>query len=171
MKIGVISDTHIPRAAKTIPPKVFKLFGSVELIVHAGDITDRYALEQLQSIAPVIAVHGNRDSHELKTSLPEERIVELCGFRIGILHGHGDMGTTLDRLPTFFKGVELDCILFGHSHIPFNRLINGTLYLNPGSPTIKKRQPMYSVGILILEDTLKAKIEYFDTCQVNPESE
>ncbi len=138
--------------------------------MHAGDITDRYALEQLRSIAPVIAVHGNRDSQELKLSLPEERIVELNGFRIGILHGHGDKGTTLDRLPGFLKGITLDCIVFGHSHIPFNSTINETLYFNPGSPTSKKRQPLYSVGILILEDRIKGKIECFDTGQDKPES-
>ena len=160
MKIGVISDTHIPRASKVIPEKVFELFAGVELILHAGDLVEEAVIEQLEAIAPVIAVHGNRDSNELKLLLPESRIIELKGFRIGILHGHGDNGTTLERLPEFFKGETLDCIIFGHNHIPFNQKINNTLYFNPGSPTFKKRQKYPSVGIIVLGEEIQSRIEY-----------
>lgn len=111
-------------------------------------------------MAPVLAVQGNRDSDELKLTLPETRILELKGFRIGILHGHGDKGTTLQRLPEFFKGETLDCIIFGHSHIPFNRRIGDTLYFNPGSPTVKKRQRYPSVGVITLDKEIEANIVY-----------
>lgn len=114
----------------------------------------------LEAIAPVIAVYGNRDSDQLKLSLPEKKILELEGFRIGILHGHGDKGTTLDRLPDFFRDEALDCIIFGHSHIPFNKRIGSTLYFNPGSPTVKKRQRYPSVGIIILDEDIKSEIEF-----------
>jgi uncharacterized protein len=160
LKIGVIADTHIPRAGRTIPEKVFTIFAGVELIIHAGDIVEETALVQLQAIAPVEAVHGNRDSEELKGKLPETKILELHGFKIGIFHGHGDKGTTMERLPGFFAGIPLDCIIFGHSHIPYNETRNGILYFNPGSPTVKKRQPYPSVGILALRDTIEAELHY-----------
>ncbi len=163
MKIGVISDTHIPRASKAIPEEVFRIFSGVELIIHAGDIVEEAAINELESIAPVIAVHGNRDSEALKRSLPENRILTLKGFRIGVLHGHGEKGTTLSRMPEFFKEEALDCIIFGHSHIPFNQKINDTLYFNPGSPTAKKRQKYPSVGIIMLADEIHARIEYIKT--------
>ena len=140
---------------------MFEIFAGVELILHAGDLVEESAVEQLVAVAPVIAVYGNRDSDKLKLLLPESRIVELKGYRIGILHGHGDKGTTMDRLPDFFKGEVLDCIIFGHSHIPFNRKIGNTLYFNPGSPTVKKRQKYPSVGIINLEDEMTASIVYF----------
>lgn len=171
MKIGVIADTHIPRASKRVPEKVFELFHRVELIIHAGDIVQEMALKQLETIAPVIAVHGIRDSDELKASLPESRIIELKGFKIGILHGHGEKGTTMQRLPGFFAGENLDCIIFGHSHIPYNQKIGNTLYFNPGSPTVKKRQKLPSVGILTLSNTIESV--YRDgknkLCAVTPE--
>lgn len=160
MKIGVISDTHIPKSAKKIPDTVFSIFNDVELIIHAGDIVEESAIQQLQAIAPVVAVHGNRDSDQLKAMLPETRILELQGFRIGIFHGHGDKGTTLQRMPDFFKGISLDCIIFGHSHIPFNQRINGTLYFNPGSPTVKKKQKYPTVGLLVLDKTIGSEIHY-----------
>ena len=130
------------------------------MIIHAGDIVEVAALKQLETISPVIAVHGNRYSDELKASLPESRIVELKGFKIGILHGHGEKGTTMDRLPGFFKGSSLDCIIFGHSHIPFNQKIGSTLYFNPGSPTVKKRQRFPSVGIITLDEAITADIQF-----------
>lgn len=160
MKIGVVADTHIPRASKHVPEKVFALLDGVELIIHAGDIVEETALTQLERIAPVMAVHGNRDSDALRQLLPETRILELKGFRIGVFHGHGDKGTTLQRLPGFFAGIPLDCIIFGHSHIPYRETINGTLYFNPGSPTAKKRQKYPSVGILTLGDTIEAELHY-----------
>ncbi|KNY29908.1 metallophosphoesterase family protein [Pseudobacteroides cellulosolvens] len=163
MKIGVISDTHIPRASKAVPKEVFKIFSGAELIIHAGDIVEEAAIKELESIAPVIAVHGNRDSEELKSSLPENRILTLKGFRIGVLHGHGEKGTTLSRMPEFFKDEALDCIIFGHSHIPYNQMINNTLYFNPGSPTAKKRQKYPSVGIIVLDNEIHASIEYLQT--------
>lgn len=160
MRIGVIADTHIPKTAKKIPEAVFAVFNGVDLIIHAGDIVEKEALEQLETLAPVEAVYGNRDSDELKGSLPETRILELQGFRIGVFHGHGDKGTTMQRVPDFFKGIDLDCIIFGHSHIPFNERINGKLYFNPGSPTAKKKQKYPSVGILVLGGTLEAELHY-----------
>lgn len=160
MKIGVLADTHIPRSAKALPEKVYDIFKGMDLIIHAGDIVEESVLSALNILAPVLAVYGNRDSEALKQKLPEKRILELNGFRIGVFHGHGEKGTTMDRLSTFFPEQRLDCIIFGHSHIPYNQIINGTLYFNPGSPTVKKRQKHPSVGILTLTGTISAELLY-----------
>ncbi len=117
-------------------------------------------IRQLEAVAPVAAVYGNRDSEELKQILPEQRIIESDKFRIGVLHGHGDKGTTLQRLPDFFKGEGLDCIIFGHSHIPYNQRVGETLYFNPGSPTVKKRQRFGSVGIITLGEEIQSKLVF-----------
>lgn len=160
MKIGVIADTHIPRSAKSIPSEVFEIFRGVDLILHAGDLTEEDAIKQLEVIAPVIAVHGNRDSEKVGEMLTGSKRLELQGFKVGLIHGHGDKGTTMQRMPDFFKGENLDLIVFGHSHIPFNETINNTLYFNPGSPTVKKRQKAPSVGILEIGEAIKGEIIY-----------
>ena len=79
MKIGVISDTHIPYRAKQIPDLVLDSFQGVDLIVHAGDLVQEEVLTSLAEIAPVKAVFGNVDSPELKMKLPEKLELELAG--------------------------------------------------------------------------------------------
>lgn len=69
MKIGVLADTHIPTKAKELPGRVIEGFKDVDLIIHAGDIVNRETLERLQEIAPLKAVAGNVDSHQLKKQL------------------------------------------------------------------------------------------------------
>ncbi|MHB1256681.1 MAG: metallophosphoesterase family protein, partial [Dethiobacteraceae bacterium] len=58
MRIGVISDTHIPARSRQLPPELFTLFAGVELILHAGDVAEEYVLNELAAIAPVEAVAG-----------------------------------------------------------------------------------------------------------------
>ncbi|KKB38817.1 putative phosphoesterase [Bacillus thermotolerans] len=52
---------------------------------------------------------------------------------------------------------EVDCIVFGHSHIPYLRFEKGVLMFNPGSATDKRRLPYYSYGILTVDKTIKAE--------------
>jgi len=56
MLIGLISDTHIPDRARELPEKVIEAFENVELIIHAGDLTSPKVIEELENIAPVMAV-------------------------------------------------------------------------------------------------------------------
>ena len=46
-----------------------------------------------------------------------------------------------------------DCrlVVFGHSHIPLVERTGGRVYLNPGSPTDKRRQPHYTLATLKIE--------------------
>ncbi|MGC8844157.1 MAG: YfcE family phosphodiesterase, partial [bacterium] len=89
MKIGVISDTHIPTRADRLPEAVFQHFKGVDLILHAGDIEDIGVLFELEEIAPVKAVIGNMDPYELENNLPSKRIVKAGAVNIGLIHGWG----------------------------------------------------------------------------------
>src|SRR5437868_6549085 len=80
IRIGVIADTH-----GLFDPVVRQDFKDVDHIVHAGDIGDRSVIEQLEQIAPVIAVSGNVDSYE-QSGIPFEVVIELAGRRIAIRH-------------------------------------------------------------------------------------
>jgi len=157
MKIGVLSDTHIPRAAADIPKRIYEEFKDVDLILHAGDLVELDILEKLKKIAPVRAVHGNMDSKEVSSVLPEKDIIEVGDkFRIGLMHGRGSPRNLIGLVKTQFNNVNV--IVFGHSHSPVNEVQNGILFFNPGSPTDKIFASYNSFGILEVNDTIKGRI-------------
>lgn len=162
MIIGVLSDTHIPGRAKSLPRIIKESFYGVCHIIHAGDIMTMDVLTELQQSAPVTAVAGNIDPPELKSMLGESRLAVLGGFRIGVFHGHGEKGSTLERAIERFRNDDVDCIIFGHSHMPYCGYHGGVLLFNPGSPTDKRRNKYYSFGLLDTEDGIAPRIVYFD---------
>ena len=80
-----------------------------------------------------------------------QRIVEAQGKRIGMVHGHGWRGSTENIALNTFKGETLDCLIYGHSHIPVVKKIDHLLVLNPGSPTDKRGEDEYSFIVLTIE--------------------
>jgi putative phosphoesterase len=162
MKIGVLSDTHIPSRAKALPGIVLDFFKDVDHIIHAGDLCETSVIDMLEKLASVTAVYGNADNAETKGRLKETEIVTLGGATIGVFHGHGSKGRTPDRAFERFRDQNVDCIVFGHSHMAYCRDQDGILLLNPGSPTDKRRNPCYSFGLLETDGSLKPKLIYFD---------
>ena len=161
MRIGVLSDTHIPGRAKKLPEELIREFQSVDHIIHAGDVTSDSVLNELELIAPVTAVAGNVDPQTLQQELGMKKLITLGGFRIGIVHGHGTYGKTADRAFLTFKDEAVDCIVFGHSHIPLCEYRENLLLFNPGSPTDRRRNKFYSFGILELDQIIQAKHHFF----------
>ncbi len=161
MKIGVLSDTHIPKKAKTLPEIVVETFKNVDHIIHAGDIMSMDVISKLEELAPVTAVAGNTDPLEIFERYGEKKILTLGDFKFGIFHGHGNKGKTVDRAMECFRNDEVNCIIFGHSHIPYCELNKGILLFNPGSPTDKRRNKQYSFGIIDIDKTISPTIIYF----------
>lgn len=156
MKIGVISDTHIPEAALQLPPEIFRAFEGADLILHAGDILDMAVIEELGQLAQVRAVRGNMDYFSRVHGLPEMLIVEVGNFRIGLTHGSGPRFQLAERVRRQFANVH--CIVFGHSHQPQNEMLGDVLMFNPGSPTDLKYAPYRSYGILEVDETIHGRI-------------
>jgi uncharacterized protein len=154
MKVGVVSDTHMTRMSKALPQALTEEFRKVDLILHLGDWVDMVVYDQLAALAPVEGIAGNNDGWDIIQKFGERKILQLDGVRIGMVHGHtpySGKGTDGNALKAF-AGEEVDCILFGHSHQPLMRNENGILLFNPGSPTDKRREPLYSFGILDIEN-------------------
>ena len=159
MKIGVISDTHIPERAQELPKELLAGFKDVDMIIHAGDFVDLSVLEILKNICGnVRAVYGNMDSHELKRLLPEKEVIKAGSFIIGVMHGCGPAARLPVILEESFKGDHVDVVVFGHSHASFNEKKKGILFFNPGSPTDKIFSVYNSYGIIEINSKIEARI-------------
>ena len=59
MRIGLISDTHVPDHRRELPCQLKRLFDGTDLILHAGDIYTTWVLDELENMAPVLAAKGD----------------------------------------------------------------------------------------------------------------
>ena len=148
-KVGVISDTHIPHFKK-LPEAIWEHFAGVELIIHAGDLSILSVLNELETIAPVVAVQGNVEYEEVVLKLPIKREVVVGHCRFGIVHILGDSHNRARMARQEFPTARV--VIFGHSHIPWNEDVNGQLLFNPGSATDRRRQSRCSIGLLHVDD-------------------
>ena len=137
MLIGLISDTHIPDRAKEIPENVYSTFKNVDLILHAGDLTSLKVIEELENIAPVIAIQGNMDRAN-GINLPTAKVLEAEGLRIGIVHGEVYPRADTQQLLYLARELNVDILVSGHSHQPKIEQTEGILLLNPGSPVVPR---------------------------------
>ena len=149
-RIGVISDTHIPRRAPRVPDAALRHFEDVELIVHAGDLSSLGVIGQLEAYAPIAAVQGNVELPEVVAALPIKRQIVVGGCVIGILHILGDRAHYARNARREFPDARV--VIFGHSHIAYLEDHDGLLLLNPGSATDRRRQPHCSIALLTIED-------------------
>lgn len=131
MKVGIISDTHIPGRAKFIPPKVIEHFQDVDLILHAGDLVESTVIEELSALAPVLAVRGNMDLGSDVSGLPGQVVTEFEGVPLGMIHDGGSKQRRRENLRNRFPVAR--AVIFGHSHQPLIEDENGLLLINPGS--------------------------------------
>ncbi len=147
MRILVISDTHVPARADALPGEVAAALASgPDLVIHAGDLTSPAILEQLEMSPHFKGVSGNMDPPEVTASLPRERVIEVQGLRIGVLHGDGpgrgpDMA---ESLATWFD--EADIVVSGHTHRPHLVVLDGVYLFNPGSATDPRGGSAPSIG-------------------------
>ncbi|MFH1457723.1 MAG: metallophosphoesterase [Candidatus Omnitrophota bacterium] len=159
MKIGVISDTHIPDRAEDIPKKILEDFAGVDMIIHVGDLVNLNVLKKLKSIcANTKAVWGNMDPDEVRSQLPEKEVIKIGKYRIGIMHGHGAPANLIELLSSVFKHDNVDVIMFGHSHNSVNKKVGDILFFNPGSATDKVFAECNSYGIIEINDKIEARI-------------
>jgi len=149
--IFVLSDTHVPERKKELPRKLTQRIKSEDLVFHAGDFVGWEVFRELAGLARLYAVRGNMDCAKIKRSLPDKRVVEVEGKRIGICHGSGSPAGLPQRVYEQF-GRKCDVLIFGHSHVPFNRKIERTLMLNPGSLSWNMALPFDATyGVLTIE--------------------
>ncbi len=155
MKIGVISDTHLREVTDEFRACFNKYLKSCDMILHAGDFVDIELLKFLRDFN-FYGVAGNMDSPEIKNLLPEKRIVEAGGFRLGLIHGWGAPWGIEDKLIKEFSDVH--CIVYGHTHQARNGEKGGILMFNPGTPSDRRFTDDLTIGILTVEERISGEI-------------
>lgn len=141
VRLLFVSDTHVPLRARRLPDALLAEMDKADVVVHAGDWVDVATLDVLEKRARrLVGVYGNNDGPELRARLPEVARVRLGGLRFGVVHETGQARGREERCAALYP--DLDVLVFGHSHIPWDTEAPGGLrLLNPGSPTDRRRQP------------------------------
>jgi len=165
MRIIVVSDTHMPKMSKKLPERLVRELRSADFILHGGDWTQLAVYDMFAAYAPTDGVAGNNDGPEIIRKFGWRKLLTFEGCRIGVVHGHGT-GKRTDTEATAvgtFKDEKPDVIVYGHSHIPVLRRSGEALVINPGSPTDKRRQSLYSFAVLELNNgKAEARHIYYD---------
>lgn len=140
-RLLLLADTHLPRRAKDLPAEVWRAVEEADVVVHAGDWVDVRLLDELEARSRrLVGVHGNNDHGVLRERLPEVAQIEVDAVRIGVVHETGQAKGREERMSRAHP--EIDVLVFGHSHIPWDTTADsGLRLLNPGSPTDRRRQP------------------------------
>ena len=130
-----------------------------DVVVHAGDWVDEATLDRLEArAARLIGVHGNNDGPGLLARLPAVARVELGGLRVAVVHETGPARGREERCAAAYPDVDL--LVFGHSHIPWDTVAPGGLRLvNPGSPTDRRRQPHCTYATATVDDGRLTAVE------------
>lgn len=129
-QVGVLSDTHITSITDTFIRQCISAFEHCDTIIHAGDLTDISILSGFKG-KDIHAVSGNMCNRGTQQALPAEKLIVINGFSIGITHNAGPPHNTEDRLLIRFP--DVNCIIYGHTHLPACTWIGKTLLVNPGS--------------------------------------
>jgi putative phosphoesterase len=132
--VGLISDTHVPVRAREVPKGVFKVFENVDYILHAGDLVQLSVIDELEQLAPVLAVYGNMDGPEIRGRLQKLNSLKIFDWKIGVTHNPGVL-FGMSRMREIARTNKFKVLVYGHTHNSNIRWEGKTLFINPGSPT------------------------------------
>ena len=142
VRLLLLADTHLPRRAKDLPAAVWDAVDAADVVVHAGDWCDAASVLALRERSRrLVGVAGNNDGADVRAHLDESAVFTAGGLRFGVVHETGAAAGRERRCEARWGG-EVDVLVFGHSHVPWDSTTpSGLRLLNPGSPTDRRRQP------------------------------
>ena len=135
-KIGIISDTH-----GLLRPEVLEILKDCKYILHAGDVNKDEILDVLRSMGNLYVVRGNNDkdwAENLRTSLS----FTIGGVKFFMVHNKKDVAWELG---------DTQVVIFGHTHKYFEKMIDGRLWLNPGSCGPRRFHQPITMAVMTLE--------------------
>ena len=163
MRLGLLSDTHLPNRTFGAWDAVLDSLRGVDLILHAGDIQAPAVLDSLETVAPVVAALGNNDHGILQHDprVKPTQVLELEGWRVGLIHDLEPEDRPIQDLMRIHFDRELDLVVSGHTHWERLALRGGVVHVNPGSPNLPRNYShrLGVVGIIDLTpDSISARI-------------
>ncbi|AUS97911.1 YfcE family phosphodiesterase [Clostridium thermosuccinogenes] len=149
MKILVFSDTH---GETDRAEDVIRNSNGIDLVIHLGDyFRDAQKLSNMFPQIPFEYVYGNSDF--MIGSVAAEKILEYCGKRILITHGHRySVNWDYSKLYKKAEDTKVDMILFGHTHIAHIEDRGSCILLNPGSISDPRDDSRESYAIITLDE-------------------
>lgn len=171
--ILVISDSHLPHRAESIPEEIWSEVEKAETVIHCGDFETRELYEKLESKAKEFyGVQGNCDRFETEKYID----FEMKEYSIGVTHGTGiHPRGDHDTLANIAEKMGVDVLFHGHTHHQEAVEHNGKVLLNPGSCTgvpggsSRSKKPSY-MEVETEPGRLKAKIYELDSGELSEES-
>lgn len=136
MLVLVLGDLHIPHRCSSLPAKFKKLLvpGRIHHILVTGNLCTKETQDYLKTLASdVHIVRGDFDDNHL---YPEQKVVTVGQFRIGLCHGHqvvprGDQ----EALALIQRQLDVDILITGHKYKCEAYEHANKFYINPGSAT------------------------------------
>jgi uncharacterized protein len=156
MKIIAISDTHIKFGSITdhLPGDLVDRMKKADMIIHAGDF-------ELSALCRLEAVHGNMDDPELKDILPERKVFEIEGIKVGIIHQAALAIHDIIGARYMAKEMGVDVLVFGHIHKPVIEK-SDVLITCPGSPTAPRMSEPSAIEFVIEDGKISGQIITFE---------
>lgn len=147
MLIAVISDSH---GNKESIEKLQDKISNVQVLLFLGDGEKDLKEITKNFNGEIYAVRGNCDFEGI---YPEERVIEIEDKKIFMCHGHR-YGVKYGYNSIFYRGKELevDIVLFGHTHLPIIDDEDGLILMNPGSVSHGIGDRKKTVGYINLDD-------------------
>lgn len=132
----MLGDFHIPFRSSSLPAKFKKLLvpGRIHHILCTGNLCTKDSFDYLKTLAN--DVHIVRGDFDENFNYPEQKVVTVGQFRIGLSHGHqvvpwGDP----EALALIQRQLDVDILISGHTHKFEAYEHENKFYINPGSAT------------------------------------
>lgn len=153
MRIGILSDTHLPniiRELDELGPEPAAFFATVDLILHSGDLSSPMVLDWLEQFAPVVCVIGNNDPIS-DPRCKEVEVLDLEGWQVGMVHSLKRGFRPMHELQQLFP-TPVEIMIAGDTHLEQLEYRDGVVILNSGSPTFPQHKDLRlgTVGLLEL---------------------
>jgi hypothetical protein len=152
MRIGILSDTHLPgpiRSLDELGPEPARFFATVDLILHGGDLTSPMVLDWLEQFAPVLCTVGNNDPI-VDARCKEVEVLDVHGWRLGMVHSLRRGFRPMIELQQLFPSA-VDIMIAGDTHQEVLAYRDGVVVLNSGSPTYPQHKDLRLGTVALLE--------------------
>lgn len=162
MKIIAISDTHIKDSIhEHLPSCLIALLRASDMIIHAGDFVTKHVYDELSEICMLEGVYGNMDDPYLKDALPERKLIDIEGIRIGVVHEAALSLHDTTGVRYMAKEMGVDILIFGHLHRPLIEK-SDVLVVCPGSPTTPTMSEPCAIELIIEDNKVLGRIKIFE---------